>query len=68
MKLYDIWFRLAQPMVTTVEASNKEEAKEKFLEQFEEMDKNQILSLFKDALDFNPDSVTIESIDLINQD
>lgn len=68
MKLYDVWFKLAQPMVTTVEANDKKEAKEKFLEQFEEMDKNQILSLFKNALDFNPDRVTIESIDLIDKD
>lgn len=68
MKIYDVYFSLAQPMISSVEANSKQEAITKFKEQFEEMDKNEILDLFLAALNYDPDSVVIHGATLVDKD
>lgn len=69
MKGYDVYYRLKTSSCLLVAAKNKQEAKEKALEELEEMSKDEIIDRFLAALDFEPEfEITyVEHVDTIKE-
>lgn len=65
--LYDVYYRLNTPSVTTVEATNQTAARIKAANQLNAMDKDELVERFVAALNYDPlfDIVDVEEIEEI---